>query len=194
VASPSPIDTGWLSAWSKPLTASDGRRYTLRLLRRDDVEPLAAYFLGLSDATTMLYAPHPFDRATAEKLCAEDDPLTLRLVTVEDSPGAPRLASYFIVFLSLLPGDASRYADLPVGDTAELAPSVRDDLQSTGLGSLVMPHLLEIARRCGMRRMVLCGGVQARNRRGFHFYQKWGFVKVREFPSQIMNFDMVLDL
>jgi len=193
MVSPSPVETGWLRTWSQPLAAKDGRRFTLRLLRKDDVELLAEYFLGLSDTTKMLYAPHPFDRETAEKLCAEDDSSTLRFVTVEEAR-PPRLASYFIVFLTLRPGDAARYTDLPVEDTAELAPSVRDDLQSTGLGSLLMPHLLEVSRRCGMRRMVLCGGVQARNRRGFHFYQKWGFVKVREFPSQIMNYDMVRDL
>jgi hypothetical protein len=114
----------------------------MRLLTSGDVELLTQYFLGLSDCTKMLYGPHPFDRGTARELCAERDPLTLRLVTLEEYRGRERIASYVILFLKLLPGDLARYPGLPVEDTASLAPSVRDDLQSTGLGSLVMAELI----------------------------------------------------
>jgi GNAT superfamily N-acetyltransferase len=184
----------WLAHWSRTLAAKDGGRFLLRLLRPEDVDLLTEYFLSLSDWTKNLYGPHPFDRQTAEKLCAEDEPLTLRLVTVQELAGKPRIASYFILFLKLRPGDAARYTDLSVEDTASLAPSVRDELQSSGLGSLIMPEVVEVARRSGMKRMILCGGVQARNARGYHFYEKWGFQKVREFPTQIMNYDMVKEL
>lgn len=184
----------WLGQWSRTLVAKDGGHFLLRLLRPEDVELLTEYFCSLSEWTRSLYGPHPFDRQTAEKLCAEDDPLTLRLVTVHEPAGKPRIASYFILFLKLRPGDAARYTELSVEDTASLAPSVRDDLQSSGLGSLIMPEVVDVARRSGMKRMVLCGGVQARNARGYHFYEKWGFRKVREFPTQIMNYDMVKEL
>jgi GNAT superfamily N-acetyltransferase len=188
------VSLEWLRQWSATLTARDGGRFLLRLLRPDDANLLTEYFLSLSDCSKMLYGPHPFDRETAEALCAEQDPLTLRFVSLQDVRGGQRIASYFILFVELRPGDAARYTDLPVKDTSSLAPSVRDDLQSSGLGSLVMPELVEIARRLGMRRLILCGGVQARNRRAHHFYEKWGFVKVREFPTQIMNYDMVKEL
>ena len=180
-----------LGEWSARLTARDGRSFELRLLKPDDLEMLSEYFLSLSDCTKMLYGPHPFDRATAEKLCKEEDPTVLRLVTVERRGGIERIGSYFILFLTLRPGDASRYPDLPPEGVCSLAPSVRDELQNTGVGSLVMAELVEIARSLGMRRMILCGGVQARNLRGYHFYEKWGFTKVREFPTQIMNYDMI---
>ena len=181
-----------LRGWSTTLIARGGRRFELRPLRPDDVELLTEYFLSLSDYTKMLYGPHPFDRETAEKLCREEDPTVLRLVTLEQ--GTSRIGSYFILFLKLRPGDASRYTDLAPEGVCSLAPSVRDELQNTGLGSLVMKELVEVARSLGMRRMILCGGVQARNARGYHFYSKWGFSKVREFPTQIMNYDMIREL
>jgi diamine N-acetyltransferase len=183
----------WLRTWSTTLTARDGGRFVLRLLGPDDVELLTEYFLSLSDCTRILYGPHPFDRETAEKLCAEREPDILRLVTVQELAGRPRFASYFILFLRR-PKDAARFGGALAEQTSSLAPSVRDDLQSSGLGSLVMPEVLSLARRLGMKWMVLCGGVQARNLRGIHFYGKWGFRKVGEFPSQIMNHDMVREI
>ena len=183
-----------LKGWSARLTARNGDHFELRLLKPADLEMLSEYFLSLSDYTKMLYGPHPFDRETAEKLCVEEDPTVLRLVTVERRDGRERICSYFILFLKLRPGDASRYPDLPPEGVCSLAPSVRDDLQNTGLGSLVMAELVELARSLGMRRMILCGGVQARNVRGYHFYQKWGFTKVREFPTQLINYDMIREL
>lgn len=183
----------WLRSWSATLTARDGARFVLRLLRPEDVELLAEYFLSLSDCTKVLYGPHPFDRETAEKLCAEREPDILRLVTVQEVAEKQRFASYFILFLKR-PRDAARCNGAEAEGTVSLAPSVRDELQSSGLGSLVMPEVLSLARRLGMRWMVLSGGVQARNLRGIHFYEKWGFRKIGEFPSQIMNYDMVREL
>ena len=135
----------WLRTWSATLTARDGGRFALRLLRPEDVELLTEYFLSLSDCTRILYGPHPFDRETAEKLCAEREPDILRLVTVQELAGGPRFASYFILFLRR-PKDAARFGGALAEHTSSLAPSVRDDLQSSGLGSLVMPEVLSLAR------------------------------------------------
>jgi ribosomal protein S18 acetylase RimI-like enzyme len=55
-------------------------------------------------------------------------------------------------------------------------------------------RIIEIARSLGRKSMILAGGVQARNDRGLHFYEKMGFRPVREFETVLKNIDMVRDL
>ena len=51
---------------SKQIVLPNGQEVLLRPLRSDDASILGAYFLSLSQETRNLFAPHPFDRATAE--------------------------------------------------------------------------------------------------------------------------------
>jgi GNAT superfamily N-acetyltransferase len=178
-----------------------GETLIFRPLAASDAAALGRYFLGLSEETRRRYAPHPFDQATADQLCATADPAdTLRMVGVlGGGPGAP-----IIAYLILVPGvdaaECGRYA--AVGITLDeatdctLAPSVADAWQSRGLGSRLLPELLRIARRLGKTRMVLMGGVQATNARAVHFYEKHGFRFVAPFeePPGRINHDMILDL
>jgi GNAT superfamily N-acetyltransferase len=180
---------------------SDGTTVTLRSLIAGDVRILGDYFLGLSAETRRRYGPHPFDRATAERLCASIDPAqTLRLIGTVPWDGAERIIGYFILILGIREDDAARYAKLGIVLNADtdctLAPSVADDYQSQGLGSLMMRHLLDVARLLGRKRMVLWGGTQATNFRAIHFYHKYGFRTVGEFeePPGFNNYDMILDL
>jgi GNAT superfamily N-acetyltransferase len=62
-----------------------------------------------------------------------------------------------------------------------VAPSVADAHQDQGLGSRLMLHLINIARRLGRRLMVLFDGVYATNQRAIHFYEKHGFHTVGAF-------------
>ncbi len=48
----------------------------------------------------------------------------------------------------------ARYSADPDGQRAEFAISVRSDFQRRGLGSLLMTRLIEVARRCGIGRLV----------------------------------------
>ena len=49
------------------------RPIALRPLVAGDARILGQYFVGLSPETRRRYAPHPFDRETAGRLCAEID-------------------------------------------------------------------------------------------------------------------------
>lgn len=71
-----------------------------------------------------------------------------------------------------------------------------DAYQSRGVGSAMMPSILETVRRLGYRRMVLSGGTRAENHRAIRFYEKNGFRKVGDFKSggDIDNHDMILEL
>ena len=55
------------------ITLPDGRSATIRPLEARDGAALSAFFLGLSEQTRSTYGPHPFDRETAERLCAAID-------------------------------------------------------------------------------------------------------------------------
>lgn len=177
-----------------------GEQVVFRLIRADDGERLGRYFEGLSAATRRLYAPHPFDLETAKRLCAEVDYRdTLRFVAVSGQGNAARIIAYFIVKLGTYPGDRQRYEErgLPLDEatTCSLAPSVSDAHQSQGVGSAMMPFILEIVRRLGYRQMILQGGTRAENHRAIHFYEKHGFRWVGDFKVRDLdNRDMILDL
>jgi diamine N-acetyltransferase len=183
------------------ITLRDGRKATVRPLELTDVEPLTTYFVSLSADTRRRYGPHPFDRATAEKLCASiDNAVTVRFVAVlEDGSPQAQIIGYMILTREVWGDDAVRYAGrLPAGESACLAPSIADAYQDQGLGTQMGRHVLRSAREMGLRRVILMGGVQATNDRAKHFYEKLGFVRQGEFwthqPVDMLNYDMMLDL
>ena len=168
----------------------DGTRVSVRPLKSSDVEALADYFLGVSERTKSYFAPHPFDRETAEKICKEFDDATLRLLAV----CGDKLVGYFILTLGIRPNDKKRYAGLDEDDVVSVAPSIADEFQNRGLGTEMMSYAIDVARRRHKRKMILSGGVQASNNRAIHFYRKCGFRTLREFQTTVRNYDMLLDL
>ena len=186
------------------VTLSSGEKARLRPLMGHDAAILGEYLLGLSDRTRSFYCPHPFDQETAVRLCASvNHAETLRLVAAVDRQGRERMVGYFIVNLGIRARDRQRYhvLNIVLDDATDctLAPSVADDFQNTGLGSLMMVHLKNVLKQCGRHRIILWGGVQERNALAVHFYQKFGFEKVGEFMSGTAgdhrtgtnNFDMM---
>jgi diamine N-acetyltransferase len=178
-----------------------GVQVTFRPVSKEDSQILGDYFLGLSTETKCRYGPHPFDRATAEELCANTDPTqTLRMIATQKVNGCDQVIAYLILILGIREEDAARYLKLGIPletmTDCTLAPSVADAHQSKGLGSLLMPHLKQVAKRIGRKRMVLWGGTQATNAPAIHFYLKHGFRTVGEFqePPGFDNFDMILEL
>ena len=172
----------------------------LRPLRPDDAPMLGRYFLGLSSETVRVYGPHSFDQQTADRLCADlDSAHTLRMLGIVDSEAGAEIIAYFIVHFGSYESDARRYLErgMPLDTTGdcELAPSVADAYQSSGVGSLVMGHLLPLLQRLGRRRLALVGGVRSDNPRAIHFYEKFGFTRVGEFQSrEVVSFDMIAEL
>ena len=190
------------------LVLRSGERALLRPLRSTDAAALGAFFRGLSEQTVGLYGPHPFDQATADRLCTEaggDRSRTRLLTTLEPpaaGPGAPRdalrVVAYFILGFAMHSRDAERYRQrgMPLDDQTDvsLAPVVADAYQSTGVGSLVMEQLLPWLRQHGRRRLVLLGGVRQHNAQAIRFYEKWGMRRVGEFVTSAPNYDMIVDL
>jgi GNAT superfamily N-acetyltransferase len=187
-------------AFNTSAAPRSGETITLRLLEPGDSDALGVYLTGLSERTRARYGPHPFDQTTADAICASLDPTDmLRVVaTAPGGAGRERIIAYILLKLGVHEDDRLRYEALgipldPQRD-ATLAPSVADDYQDQGVGSVMMAPVLNAARGLSRTRIVLWGGVQATNDRAVHFYTKWGFRKVGEFFTDKPNDDMILDL
>lgn len=178
------------------LTLKSGLLVILRVLRSDDARRLGRYFEALSEATTGRFGPHPLDTTAAQQLCNDVDyHRTLRLLALTE---LGEIIAYFILGLWVAGEERRRYEGYGLVLESErdctFAPSVADAYQNAGLGSAMMPYVLDIARRLGRRWMVLLGGTQATNYRAIHFYRKFGFRVVGNFVTHVDNYDMVLAL
>lgn len=180
-------------------TLQSGEQITMRPMRPDDVVGFTEYLTGLSPASRRRFGPHLHDQATAEAICAALAPTDiLRMIGTVPHNGGERIISYILLKHGVWDGDRKRYEMLGIPlypDTdSTLAPSVADDYQNQGVGSLMMEHLIQSAKKLGRQRIVLWGGVAEANLRAVHFYTKWGFRKVGEFDTGENNHDMILDL
>jgi diamine N-acetyltransferase len=180
----------------------------LRPLHPDDVDALTDFFLGLSETTRSCYGPHPFDRETAERLCAAADPQHPdRFVAIlepqnEAGVGSGAIIGYMILTRDIAESDIRRYAEhgpeLHLDACASFAPVIADAYQERGLGTRMARHVLACARPLGLTQVILMGGVLHRNPRAKHVYEKLGFREVGRFytPNREdeLNYDMILEL
>lgn len=184
---------------SKKIVLPNEREVLLRPLQPDDAPILGTYFLSLSQETRNLFAPHPFDRATAEALCAQiDSTREMRLLAIVKEGEIERVVAYFITLFYVYDGDRKRYEEwgIPLNDATDcqIAPSAADDYQGTGLGRVMMEHLVELYRALGYQRMVLLGGVRQHNEQAIYFYKRFGFRTVAEFTTKAPNYHMIANL
>jgi GNAT superfamily N-acetyltransferase len=185
--------------WIATAETRSGQEILMRPLRADDAARLWGYFCRLSEQSRARYGPHSFDQPTADQICATlDHGALLRLVGTIPDAGGERIIAYMLLKMDVLEDDQRRYTALGIPldpDTdCTLAPSVADEYQNQGIGSLMLRHIIQVAPRLGRRRIVLWAGVQATNDRAVHYYSRWGFRKVGEFTNGKNNYDMILDL
>lgn len=135
-----------------PFRLRDGRDVWLRPLRSADAPALVTLFGRLSEQTIrrrfMQHLPN-FNLRAAEALTAVDQVRQVAIAAVPDPS-----ASDTIVAVGRFHGDDG-------GQRAELALLVEDDYQGSGLGQLLLAHLIEEADR--RRICVLDGVVQHTN-------------------------------
>lgn len=75
-------------------------------------------------------------------------------------------------------------------------PVLRDEYQSLGIGSQILPLILSIARKFNQKRILLWGGVHSDNVRAIRYYEKNRFKKLGVFTNQddLTCYDMIRDL
>ncbi|MFI9600012.1 GNAT family N-acetyltransferase [Streptomyces sp. NPDC052043] len=160
---------------------------------------MAGFLDPLSSETRRLSTFDGYDLATARELCdaiARYDKLRLVL---EDVPSS-RIVGLAEFSLDLTPGDIARYqeAGIRLAETTDcrFGPTLADDYQGRGVGTLVLPLVTEVARLLGRTRIILWGGVRANNPRAIRYYEKNGFQSVGFFAEAdgSLSLDMMLDL
>jgi GNAT superfamily N-acetyltransferase len=202
-----PVSIAEIQADSRCIAASiqaaSGLSMTFRPLEPLDNRILGQYFLGLSEKTKGLYGPHPFDQATADQLCANINYAdTIRMIATIPGDSQEQVIAYFILMLGVSEHEIQRYAEASIAIDPQvdclIAPSVADIYQDQGLGSPLMRHMFQVARRVGRKHMLLMGGVYVHNERAVHYYQKMGFKTVGAFVASWAaghpSYDMYLDL
>ena len=126
------------------VTLRNGRRATIRPIRRDDVARTAAFIDGLSKQSKHSLFLGGIARLSDEamlRLCNSHDSRDMAYVaTVPTADGERQIG-------------VCRYAAADSPDGAEISVAVADDWQHQGLGKRLLSRLVEYARAHGVRRL-----------------------------------------
>jgi ribosomal protein S18 acetylase RimI-like enzyme len=177
------------------LLLPNGASICLNFYTDQDQDALLEYYSTLSDATRKRFGPHVFDRDTLHQLFAIPSAY-LGLLAREQGKSA--VIGYCLLKNGLLDHDlprllASGFIPAP-GHDFSFAPSVADEWQGSGLGTLMLHFLVRHFSNIQPARFILWGGVQADNAAAVHFYRKNGFRELGTFEHHGLNYDMYLTL
>jgi diamine N-acetyltransferase len=160
-----------------------GERVIFRPLLPADVDRLTHFLENLSPQTRRFWSHPSYDRVTAQTLCdAIGRYDKLRLVAVSEDE---RIIALFEFSMDLVESDIERFRgygiELHNETDCRFGPCVADDYQGTGLGRILFPPTVEIARRFGQQRILLWGGVFVENERAIRYYERLRFQRIGEF-------------
>lgn len=173
----------------------NGSSICLNFYTDQDEDALLAYLLALSDSTRKRFGPHVFNRETLQQIFTIPSAyLGLLAREIGKSP----VIGYCLVKNGLPDHDLPRlkaYGFNPMpGYDFIFAPSVADDWQGAGLGTVMLHHLVRHFSKVQPARFILWGGVQADNAPAVQFYRKNGFRELGTFEHNGLNYDMCLTL
>ncbi len=132
----------------------------LRQPNADDVELILGYFDTLGDLSRRFFAPHPFDRENAEKICRDESECWYRVVAELDD----RIVGY------------AWFAPFQEEPYPVVGIAISDDFHGRRLGGALMDVLTAEARArklAGLRLTVFKD-----NDRGIRLYRSRGYVIV----------------
>jgi hypothetical protein len=117
----------------------NGRSVEVRLLEGGDNENLFAYFdQHFSNESKSRFGPHLFDRETINAICQNLNGEITRYIAINEGK---EIVAYMLIKQGMIEWDHDRYAARQqfynYNDSVTIAPSVADEWQSTGLGSLM---------------------------------------------------------
>jgi len=168
------------------LVLQTGEEMVFRPLKPDDEVGLADFLQRLSPQTRKFSTYPGYDLATARGMCEAIDRYDkLRMVAVVGL----RVVALFEFSFGIVDSDRNRYRgygiELDESTDCRFGPCISDEYQDKGLGSKLLAHVTDIARRFGKRRIILWGGVLADNHRAIHYYEKNGFYMLGRFRDDL---------
>jgi len=140
------------------VTLKDGREVTARFLTVEDKEKLVEMFASMSDEALKWGMP-PYTREVIERWMSNIQNLIPLVAEHND-----RIVGYAWIY---------KFAHPRRRGTSDLAMYLNQDFHNVGLGTAMLNHLLELARRESLHRIGL--HVIADNRIAVHLYEKFGF-------------------
>jgi GNAT superfamily N-acetyltransferase len=126
------------------VTLRDGRRVTIRPIRRTDIARAAAFIEELSSESKhalFLGGVARLSDAELQRLCDPRDSRDMAYVATTPEPNGERQIA------------VCRYAGTGSTEGAEISVAVSDDWQQQGLGRLLLARLIDHAREHGVRRL-----------------------------------------
>jgi GNAT superfamily N-acetyltransferase len=170
------------------------------LMPEDDVR-LAQFLKDLSPLTRRFSTFSGYDLTAAREMCEAINRYDkLRLVVQGPAEPSGRLIALFEFSFAITTADQQRFRaygiNLDARTDCRFGPTIADEYQNQGLGNLLFPHIVDIARRFGQTRVILWGGVFARNGRAIRYYEKNGFRRLGVFNDAdgVECYDMMLEI
>ena len=150
--------------WETVFIARNGMRVEFRPSKSGDTEMLWEMFSTLSEDSLSNLIP-PFTRERIEGWTSNIDyDKVLAIVAVIEDKGKQRIIGD--ISLNFNPHEDSKHK-------AELGVAVHDDYQNLGIGTSLVEHLLNIAKKEKLRKAWL--QVNTNNNSAIHIYKKAGF-------------------
>ena len=163
-----------------------GETIVFRPLAPDDDGALADFLQNLSPQTRRFSTYASYDLAAAQEMCEAINRYDkLRMVATSGQ----RIVALFEFSFGLVNDDIKRYQSYGIAlderSDCRFGPCLADNYQDRGLGSQLLPAMLDIAHRFGKQRMILWGGVLADNARAIRYYEKNGFRLLGKFHNDM---------
>lgn len=168
---------------------------TFRALNSSDENRLFNYFHHLSPLTKSRFGPHPFDWETIQALC-KGEYKDYKCIIGVSAEGC--IVAYTVIKKGYLDHELARLSKYPItlnfNQDYTIAPSVADDFQSKGIGTLMLESLFRELTALKAHKVILWGGVQESNEQAVRFYKKHGFITLGTFLNHGRNLDMMKEL
>ncbi len=184
--------------YTRTISAGSDGPLLIRPLMTDDGDLLAMFLGGLSPETRRFSTFSSYDRAMALELC---DAIVRydKLRFVIETPSG-EIAGMLEFSFAITENDQARYTrygfSLDPETDCRFGPTLADEYQNRGIGTLALPFMKDVAGEFGRSRIILWGGVLADNVRAIRYYQKNGFQRVGGFQNSdgVEAVDMMLAL
>lgn len=179
------------------LATKDGDKVVFRPLAHSDVTMLAVFLENLSPVTRERSTFDSYDRACAEELCGAINKYDkLRFVCTAGRDGGERIIGLLELSFGIPPSDLQRYRDVGINlseDTdVRFGPTLADDWQGKGVGTLAFNRIAEIVKGFEKSRILLWGGVLVSNTPAIEYYKKLGFTVAGTFQNEgVDHLDMI---
>lgn len=180
------------------LQTHTGKNITLRPLLCSDIEKLTTFLETFSTETQRFSTFDSYDKVTASELCKAINKYDKLRFVLESQVN--EIIGLFEFTLDIPQNVVNQYKTygmiLDIHYTCRFGPTLTDKYQSQGIGSLIFPYVVEIAKLLGKKNIILYGGVFADNTRAIKYYEKHGFKVAGRYNDENgkESVDMILDI